>query len=461
MDFSKIKSVYLIGIGGIGMSALARYFNALGKKVAGYDKTPTALTAELINENIAVHFDDDVKQLPAFLTTENPSTILIIYTPAIPKDHREYNFLKTNFTLYKRSQILGFITQNTNTIAVAGTHGKTTTSSIVTHLLHSNGKNVSAFLGGIAKNINTNFLLGDVQKANHITVVEADEYDRSFLTLHPQVAIITSMDADHLDIYGDHQTLIDCYKQFANQVGVSGSLIIKSGLEVTAQAKVISYSITENAKAIAKNISVENGNYVFDYLFENREIKNVQLGLAGRHNIENAVAAVTAVIQYDLSDEQITKGLSSYTGVKRRYDVQVKNENVIYIDDYAHHPEELNATILSVKELYPDKKLTVIFQPHLFTRTRDFANDFAAALSLPDETILLPIYPARELPIEGVDANMICQLMTNKKMICEKKDLLNVIAGNDIEVLLTLGAGDIDQFVAPIKTLLNSKYVNK
>lgn len=453
--------MYLIGIGGIGMSALARYFNALGKKVAGYDKTPTTLTAELINENIAVHFVDDVKLLPAFITDENVATVLIIYTPAIPKDHSEFNFLKSLHTVYKRSQILGFITQNSNTIAVAGTHGKTTTSSIVTHLLNSNGKNVSAFLGGIAKNINTNFLLGDVQKANHITVVEADEYDRSFLTLHPQVAIITSMDADHLDIYGDHQTLIDCYKQFANQVAPSGSLIVKKGLEVIANAELIEYSITENAKAIGYNIRVEKGNYVFDYRFENRTINNLQLGLAGRHNIENAVAAVTAVIQYDLSDEQIIKGLSSYTGVKRRYDVQVKKDNLIYIDDYAHHPEELNATIRSIKELYPDKKLTVIFQPHLFTRTRDFANEFAAALSLSDETILLPIYPARELPIEGVDANMICELMTNKKMICEKSDLLNIIYKKDIELLLTVGAGDIDQFVAPIKELLNSKYLNK
>jgi UDP-N-acetylmuramate--alanine ligase len=268
------------------------------------------------------------------------------------------------------------------------------------------------------------------------------------------------MDADHLDIYGDHQTLIDCYKQFSNQVAANGTLILKKGLAVNAKAAVIEYSITESAKALAENISVENGNYVFDYRYENREIKNLQLGLAGRHNIENAVAAVTAVIQYDLSDEQIKMGLASYTGVKRRYDVQVKNDYVIYIDDYAHHPEELNATILSVKELYPDKKLTVIFQPHLFTRTRDFAKEFAAALSLPDETILLPIYPARELPIEGVDANMICQLMTNKKMICEKCDLLKVIADKKIEVLLTLGAGDIDQFVAPIKELLNTKYLN-
>lgn len=458
MDFSKINSVYFIGIGGIGMSALARYFNALGKTVAGYDKTVTALTNELIAEKIEVHFEDNIKLLPTFFTTEKAENILVIYTPAIPQNHAELNYLKTKFDVYKRSQILGFITQNSNTIAVAGTHGKTTTSSIITHLLHYNGYNVSAFLGGITKNTNTNFILGAVEKDNHITVVEADEYDRSFLTLHPQVAVITSMDADHLDIYGDQETLINCYNQFANQVNKSGSLIAKKGLTIKSNAKVIEYAITEIAEATGKNILVDNGNYVFDYYFNQYEIKNLTLGLAGRHNVENAVAAVTAVLQYNLTEAQIINGLASYTGVKRRYDVQVKNERVIYIDDYAHHPAELSATILSVKEMFPDKKLTVVFQPHLFTRTRDFANEFGAALSLADETILLPIYPARELPIEGVDANMIGNLITTSKSICKKEDLLNTIANKEVEVLLTLGAGDIDQFVTPIKEILIKKY---
>ncbi len=443
------------------MSALARYFKALGKNVAGYDKTETALTNELHKENIEVHFEDNINLLPAFFTSEKAATILVIYTPAIPKDHSELNYLKAKFEVYKRSQILGFITQNSNTIAVAGTHGKTTTSSIITHLLQFNGYNVSAFLGGIAKNTNTNFILGAVEKDNHITVVEADEYDRSFLTLHPHVAVITSMDADHLDIYGDHETLVKCYNQFSNQINNTGCLISKKGLAIKSSAKIIEYSITDAAQAIGKNILIINGNYVFDYCYEQLEIKNLTLGLAGRHNVENAVAAVTAVLQYDLTEAQIINGLASYTGVKRRYDVQVKNESVIYIDDYAHHPAELSATILSVKEMYPDKKLTVVFQPHLFTRTRDFANEFAAALSLADETILLPIYPARELPIEGVDANIIGNLITTKKSICKKEDLLNTIANKDLEVLLTLGAGDIDQLVTPIKELLLKKYSGK
>lgn len=448
----------MLGIGGIGMSALARYFNAMGKTVAGYDKTPTPLTNELIAEKIAVHFEDDMKLLPEFIENENPAHFLIIYTPAIPNDHGEFNYLASKFQLYKRSEILGLITENSNTIAVAGTHGKTTTSSIVTHLLKSSGRNCSAFLGGIAKNYNSNFLLGAVQKEDHVTIVEADEFDRSFLTLHPHAAIITSMDADHLDIYGDLQTLVDCYRQFAEQVDKKGLLILKKGLAVKpGEVKILDYSITESASATAKNIRIENRQYVFDYVSPSHTITGLQLGLPGRHNVENAVAAVTVALHYRLSADEIKRGLSTYSGVKRRFDYQLKNEDLVYIDDYAHHPQELSAAINSVKELYPDKKITVVFQPHLFTRTRDFADEFAASLSLPDETILLPIYPARELPIEGVDSEMILGKITTQKILCNKSDLLSILKNKKLEVLLTLGAGDIDQLVQSIQQMLSGK----
>ncbi|HQV00061.1 MAG TPA: Mur ligase family protein, partial [Bacteroidia bacterium] len=348
MNFDKLKYVYFIGIGGIGMSALARYFKAMGCQVAGYDKTATTLTQQLINEGMQVQFDETVAALPPFINNAKTDELLIVYTPAIPKTHAGLMYLQNKFKIYKRAQVLGFITQNSKTIAVAGTHGKTTTSSIVAHLLVSNGCNCSAFLGGIATNYNTNFISGNAAKPNHVVVVEADEYDRSFLTLFPEVAIVTSMDADHLDIYSNHQTLIQCYHQFVQQVQSGGCIIIKSGLPITTTAaKQISYSTAQPAQAVADNIRIADGNYLFDYKFENVSISDLQLGLPGRHNIENAVAAITAVLQYQLNAMQIRNALQSYQGVKRRYEKIFANNKVQYIDDYAHHPEELRAAILS------------------------------------------------------------------------------------------------------------------
>ncbi len=449
----------MLGIGGIGMSALARYFNAMGKTVAGYDRTTTPLTDELQKEGIEIHFEDDLKLIPEFVENENPSNLLIIYTPAIPADHEEYNYLQNKFTLHKRSEVLGYITKNSTTVAIAGTHGKTTTSSIVTHLLKSNGINCSAFLGGIAKNYDTNFLLGEVVKPGHVTIVEADEFDRSFLTLFPHIAVISSMDADHLDIYGDHKTLIDCYNQFASQVNKDGLLIHKKGLPITANnSNILQYAIDEDAQVMANNIRIENREYVFDYSGPSNTIKGLQLGLPGRHNVENAVAAITVALQFKLSYQQIASALKSYTGVKRRFDFRIKTGDVVYIDDYAHHPAEIEAAIQSVKELYPDRTITVVFQPHLYSRTRDFAEGFAKSLSLPNETILLPIYPARELPIKGVDSGMILSKLTNQNMLCNKEELCEILKNKNIEVVMTLGAGDIDQLVEPITNMLTEKF---
>lgn len=448
MELKNIKRIYLVGIGGIGMSGLARYFHHSGRVVCGYDKTPTDLTIALNNEGMPIVFDDDADLIPPAFRSPDAGT-LIIYTPAIPKDSAILNFFKDNgFELFKRSQVLGIISKGMYTVAVAGTHGKTTTSTMIAHILKDSGTDCSAFLGGISSNYQTNVLYGK----NNIVVVEADEYDRSFLTLHPDIAIITSMDADHLDIYGDHAHLTESFKLFASQIKSGGILIHKKGLPIGTG---FTYAVEDKADATAAHIRIENGDFYFDFKNDKVEIANIKMGIAGTHNIENAVAAIEAALLLKVPDEAIKDALGSFRGVKRRFEYIVKNELNIYIDDYAHHPEELKACIRSVKRLYPTKKLTTIFQPHLYTRTRDFADGFAEALDLSDELIMLDIYPARELPIEGVDADMILTRMKlwNKRK-CGKQEAIELVKNEKPELLLTVGAGDIDQLVKPLKQVL-------
>jgi UDP-N-acetylmuramate--alanine ligase len=448
MELGNIKRVYLIGVGGIGMSGLARYFRHLGCVVCGYDKTSTPLTDELKSEGVCLIFDDYAALIPISFQTPDPGT-LIIYTPAIPKDSQILNYFKNKgFELFKRSQVLGIISKSMFTVAVAGTHGKTTTSTMIAHILKDSGKDCSAFLGGISSNYHSNVLYGK----NNIVVVEADEYDRSFLTLYPDVAIITSMDADHLDIYGDHSHLTDSFKLFASQIKPGGKLIHRKGLPLETG---FTYAVEADADASASNVRIENGDFYFDFNNSNTSISNIKMGIAGMHNIENAVAAIEAALLLDVDADAIKSALGSFKGVKRRFEYIIKNDHQIFIDDYAHHPEELKACIRSVKKLYPGKKLTTIFQPHLYTRTRDFADGFAEALDLSDELIILDIYPARELPIEGVNADMILERMKiwNKRR-CGKQEAIEVVKNEKPVLLLTVGAGDIDQLVQPLKQAL-------
>ncbi|WDF56550.1 UDP-N-acetylmuramate--L-alanine ligase [Mucilaginibacter sp. KACC 22063] len=449
MKLNNIQRVYLVGIGGIGMSGLARYFAHLGCAVYGYDKTSTPLTTALESEGMAIVYEDDSKNVPADFHFPDEHT-LIIWTPAIPKDSSILNFfINKGFTLYKRSQVLGIISEGMYAIAVAGTHGKTTTSTMVAHILKHSGKDCSAFLGGIASNYDTNVLYGK----NNIMVVEADEYDRSFLTLHPDIAIVTSMDADHLDIYGDHSHLAESFRLFVGQLKANGKVIAKKGLEIESD---IAYSINEQADAYAENLRVEKGEFYFDFKNAEVNIADIHLGIPGIHNVENAVAAIQAALLVGVEPEQIKAALTAFKGVKRRFEYLVKNDAHIYIDDYAHHPEELRACISSVKRIYPDKKLTVVFQPHLFTRTRDFADGFAEVLSMADELILLDIYPARELPIEGITSKMLLDRVTSAgKKLLSKAETLAIVKQEKPELLLTVGAGDIDQLVEPLKQILS------
>lgn len=450
MELQNIKRVYLVGIGGIGMSGLARYFAHMGCIVCGYDRTATDLTNDLHNEGIRVIFDDREDWIPLSFQTPDSST-LVIYTPAIPKDSVILNFFRNKgFELMKRSQVLGLISKSMFTIAVGGTHGKTTTSCLVAHILKDSGKDCSAFLGGIASNYNSNVLYGK----NDIVVVEADEYDRSFLTLYPDIAIITSMDADHLDIYGDHSQLQESFRKFASQIKENGTLIFHEDLPFTSG---ITYGANGHADAKAVNIRVEAGDFWFDFKNDKVSIKDIRLGIAGLHNVENATAAIGAALKVGVEPDLIKKALGSFKGVKRRFEYIVKNDRHIYIDDYAHHPEELRAAITSIKKLYPQKKLTTIFQPHLYTRTRDFADGFAEVLDMTDELIMLDIYPARELPIEGVDADTILSRMKllNKRK-CGKQEAIDMVRIEKPELLLTVGAGDIDQLVQPLKYALEN-----
>ena len=450
MELENINRVYLIGIGGIGMSGLARYFKKRGCDVFGYDKTQTALTSILIEEGIQISFTDELEEIPAVFNLSDLHT-LIIYTPAIPKESTILNFfLNADFSLKKRSEVLGIISKGMFTIAVAGTHGKTTTSSIIAHILKDSGYDCTAFLGGIASNYNSNFLLGNT----NTLVVEADEYDRSFLTLHPDIAVVTSMDADHLDIYGDKNQLTQSFQLFASQLKEGGKLIYRKGLELE---NGICYAANEDAEVQALNIQIKDGDFWFDFKNGSITIDDIQFGLPGLHNIENAVAAIEVSLILGISVEKIKPALANFKGVKRRFEYVVRNEKHVYIDDYAHHPEELRACILAVKSLYPDKKLTVIFQPHLYSRTRDFADGFAEVLSSADQLILLDIYPARELPIEGVTSAMILEkIIGADKKICGKQEAIDLIRNEKPELLLTVGAGDIDTVIKSLKNILEN-----
>jgi UDP-N-acetylmuramate--alanine ligase len=442
----------MLGIGGIGMSALARYFNSLGKKVYGYDKTPSPLTEQLINENIIVNYNDEINEIKnAVGHISNKNELLVIYTPAVPKNSKQYNyFIENNYHLFKRAEILGKITEGYYTIAVAGTHGKTTTSTIITHIVNQAGIKCNAFLGGISINYNTNVILNNQAQ---MIIVEADEYDKSFLKLYPDLCIVTSLDADHLDIYGSIETMKKTYHEFVSQIKNNGKLITKKSNNFNF--KSILYYGDNNADYYAYDIRINNGKYIYNIHYPNGHIKDIVLGLPGIHNIENSLAACAIAHQLNISDEIIKSALESFNGVKRRFEKILENNNIIYIDDYAHHPAEIEACINSLKNLYPAKKLTVIFQPHLYTRTRDFMKEFAHSLSLADEIILLDIYPARELPIEGINSEELLKMIPhNRKKIYDKNELIEKIDPAEIEVLLTMGAGDIDRLVEPLKTKL-------
>lgn len=450
MELGKINRVFFVGIGGIGMSALARYFAKRGCAVCGYDKTRTKLTETLEQEGILITYLDESSALPcAFL--DNHDDTLIVYTPAIPKDSKILNHFKNKgFSFKKRSEVLGIISKGMFCIAVAGTHGKTTTSSIVAHLLKDTGYDCTAFLGGITTNYNSNVLFGK----NNVVVVEADEYDRSFLTLHPDISVVTSMDADHLDIYGDKSQLEESFRLFAGQLKDGGKLYVHEGLPLTNST---SYAASNTATAKAENLRVEGSKFVFDYADANQTIKDISLMLPGKHNVENATVAIAIALQLGIDAEKVKDAVGNFKGVKRRFEYIVNNEKQIYIDDYAHHPEELRACFDAVRQLYPNKKLTVIFQPHLFTRTRDFADEFAKVLSTADELILLDIYPARELPIEGINSQFLLDKITlEDKKICGKEFVIQHVKNTKPELLLTVGAGDIDTLIEPLKNTLNN-----
>lgn len=462
MRIEQYNNIYFLGIGGIGMSALARWFLKKGLRVSGYDKTSTALTVELEKEGMKIHYNDGIDYIPQEIIEETDKT-LVIFTPAIPKDHKEYNYLKEKgYTINKRSEVLGLISKDYKTVAVAGTHGKTTTSSMVAHILNTAQKSMVAFLGGITTNYNSNLVMqGDVTKET-IAVAEADEFDRSFLRLFPEIAIVTSADADHLDIYGDHESIIQSFKDFIKQIKKGGHLVIHESVaeKLTEGMNHVTNHVYSMSRGqfFASNITAKSGFFEFD-LHGFGKVEHIRLGVPGFHNIENAIAASIATSYCGVDLLTIKKALESFSGVKRRFEFILKGKQVIFVDDYAHHPAEIEAFLKSMKSMYQNRKLTVIFQPHLYTRTRDFADGFAKSLSIADEVLLMDIYPARELPIPGVDSEMVFKNITSaSKIRCNKTDLMGKLETMDIDVLATVGAGDIDTFIQPIKEMLIKKY---
>jgi UDP-N-acetylmuramate--alanine ligase len=445
MNLNQIHNVFFIGIGGIGMSALARYFKTIGKNVSGYDKTPSMLTDELIASGIDIHFEDRIDLIPKDYYTENT---LVIITPAVPVTHSQWNyFLERDYQVKKRAEVLGIITKDTFCFAVAGTHGKTTTSSILGHILFESGADVTAFIGGIVENYNSN-LIGT---GKTVTVVEADEFDRSFLHLHPNIACVTSMDADHLDIYGTSEEIEASFVEFANKVEDKSQLFITNELPIEG----VTCAVNEEAVYKAFNVRVGNGSYVFDVQTPTETIRDIAFGLPGRHNLMNALMALAMAKTFGTSSEAIAKALASFKGIRRRFSYQIKTPNLVYIDDYAHHPTEINAVHQAVRELYPDQKVLAIFQPHLFSRTKDFADDFAKSLSQFDEVVLLDIYPARELPMEGITSQWLMNKMTNEdKKLVSKDDLIATILATDARIIVTIGAGDLGEMVPSIKKAL-------
>jgi UDP-N-acetylmuramate--alanine ligase len=447
MDLKKIHNVYFIGIGGIGMSALARYFKFINKKVAGYDKTKTPLTDELADLGMAIHYEDNLGLVPKeFLNLTNT---LVVYTPAVPLDHSEYQyFLKGGFQLKKRSEVLGLITENTFCLAVAGTHGKTTTSCILAHLLKETGTPLTAFLGGISEDFNSNFLF----EGSEVSVVEADEFDRSFLRLSPDVACITSMDADHLDIYGDVEALRKSFREFAARLKTGGKLFVRKGLPING----ITYGIEDGSDYCISNIKIEHGTYVFDLGTPEATLTGVKFNKPGRHNLLNGLVAFAMAVQTGSPSDRLAEALETFKGVQRRFSYKIKSESFIFIDDYAHHPTEIDAVYEAIAEMHPHKKTLVVFQPHLFSRTRDFADDFADSLSQFDSVILLEIYPAREKPIQGITAAWLLGKISNpNKRLVDKAHLVQAIKEQRPEILVTLGAGDIGLEISKIKNELD------
>lgn len=451
INIAQIKKVYFIGVGGIGMSAIARFFHARGVFVAGYDKTPTALTDQLVKEGIVVHFVDD----PSHCTLDFDA---IVYTPAIPSDNLILNHCRSHgMNLMKRSDMLQIISRDTFNICIAGTHGKTTISTMVAHILRHTEYGCNAFLGGISSNYNTNFW----SHPRPVCVIEADEYDRSFLKLHPNVIAITAMDADHLDIYGTAYEVEESFLAFTRNLKESGLLISKKGIQREAELSAsnhFTYHLeNKQANIHAANLEIVNGAYRYDVIGKSWELNGVKLNMGGLHNVENTLVAIAIAKHLDIEEEKIKLAVEDFKGVKRRFEFIINSDDQVYIDDYAHHPEELRALISGVRSLYPHDKLTILFQPHLFTRTRDFAEGFAESLDLADEVFLLPIYPARELPIEGVDSSLISRRMKAKVSLVEKEEVVQLLSTRAQKVFVTAGAGDIDKLIDPLKNALISK----
>ncbi|ARS35889.1 UDP-N-acetylmuramate--L-alanine ligase [Pontibacter actiniarum] len=464
MRLENYSYIYFLGIGGIGMSAIARWFKAKGYPVWGYDKTRTSLTEALEGEGIAVHYEDDVAQLPEEILRHQEKT-LVVLTPAIPAEHTEWAYLREQgYAIKKRSEVLGIITASAYTVAVAGTHGKTTTSSIVAHLLHHAGVDCSAFLGGIATNLNSNLLIGKGEADREVVVVEADEYDRSFLTLFPDVAIVTSADPDHLDIYGDKEELIRTFQRFISQIKPGGHLFLHEATDprLTAQVqegvRVYKYSL-DSGDAYVQQLNINGRWFEFDAVSPFGDLQGLRLGVPGYHNTENTLAAVLTAQVLQVPAQSIKSGVETFAGVKRRFEFVFEGNGKVYIDDYAHHPKEIDAFMGSLRALYPNKRIKVIFQPHLFSRTRDFADAFAESLSKADELVLLDIYPAREKPMPGVTSDMILKQVTSpvKELMSKEEVVGNLLKNGDFDVLATLGAGDIDTLVKPLKNILENK----
>ena len=456
MGLSEYKNIYFIGIGGIGMSALSRYFNAKKINIYGYDKVKSTLCSDLEKEGMEIHYSDSVENISVNIK-ENKQESLVVYTAAIPSENKELSYFKENgFEVLKRSEVLGKITEDNFSIAVAGTHGKTTTSTMIAHVLHNSDVDCTAFLGGISSNYNSNLVLGSVKS---IIVVEADEFDRSFLTLSPDVAIITSVDADHLDIYKTKENLLSAFTDFTNKIKTGGTLYLEANIDSTFVVRdditILKYSSNLTSDCTALNISSSDNNMLFDVEINNELISQFKLNMGGEYNVSNALVSIAVAKQLGVNNICLLDGMSSFKGIKRRFETHILSEKIIYIDDYAHHPKEITETIQAVKKMYPNKKITVVFQPHLYSRTNDFMNEFAVALSLSNHLILLDIYAAREQPINGVSSEVLAEKCNvNKIQLCSLNDVVKLLEGEEVELLLTLGAGDIGTIVGDIKTLL-------
>lgn len=448
---NEFKNIFFIGIGGIGMSALARYFYSIGKSVYGYDKTSTELTRELEKTGMSIHYTDDLKNISSSLTKENT---LVVITPAVPVSHTEWKyFVDNNFEIKKRAEVLDLITRDTYCFAVAGTHGKTTTSSILGHILYQSGVDVTTFVGGIVENYASN-LIGN---GKTVSVVEADEFDRSFLRLHPDTACITSMDADHLDIYGDQANFEKSFYEFADKITDKTKLFTPTSLPMEA----VKVGFSDTDAFTAQNIRIENGSYLFDVKTPHGKIEDITFHLPGRHNMSNALIALSMAKTYGVSDENIKKALASFKGIQRRFSYKIKTDNLVFIDDYAHHPTEINAVYNAVHEMYPDKKNLIVFQPHLYSRTKDFIDEFAQSLSQFDEVLLLDIYPARELPIPGITSEyLLSKINSKKKSLVTKESLNQSVLNADAQIIITAGAGNIGEMVMPLKMYLQNKQLN-